>query len=62
MRDCSVALVWYSDWQLECCGEPFSVNDSVEWNLAADPDLDGLRPPSEANLPPKSPIKRITMT
>lgn len=37
-----MALVWYSDWQMECCGEPFSVNDSVEWKLTDDPDVDWL--------------------
>jgi hypothetical protein len=25
--------VWISDWQWECCGEPFSVGDSIEWGL-----------------------------
>ena len=37
-----MALVWYSDWQMECCGEPFSVNDSVVWGLSEDLDVDWL--------------------
>jgi hypothetical protein len=37
-----VALVWYSAWQMECCGEPFSVNDWVEWNLTEVEDVDWL--------------------
>ncbi len=37
-----MALVWYSAWQMQCCGQPFSVNDRVEWNLAEDPDVDWL--------------------
>ena len=37
-----MALVWYSAWQMECCGEPFSVNDCVEWNLTEVPDVDWL--------------------
>ncbi|WP_274557769.1 DUF6578 domain-containing protein [Streptomyces spiramyceticus] len=35
--------VWkikYDDWQMECCGEPFSVGDEVRWQLA-------LRTPEE---------------
>ena len=27
---------------MECCGEPFSVNDCVEWNLTEVPDVDWL--------------------
>lgn len=34
----SVALVWYSAWQMECCGEPFAVGDSVEWGLTGQLD------------------------
>jgi hypothetical protein len=37
-----VALVWYSDWQMECCGEPFAVGDSVQWSLTDEPDVDWL--------------------
>ncbi|MET8471047.1 DUF6578 domain-containing protein [Streptomyces sp. NPDC006422] len=25
--------VWYDDWQMECCGTPFSVGDEVAWPL-----------------------------
>lgn len=42
VRDCSVALVWYSAWQMECCGQPFSVNDRVEWNLTEEPEVDWI--------------------
>ena len=35
-------MVWYSEWQMGCCGEPFSVGDSVEWNLSSEPDTDWL--------------------
>lgn len=38
-----MALVWYSAWQMECCGEPFSVDDCVEWNLTEEPDVDWLK-------------------
>jgi hypothetical protein len=24
-------LVWIDDWEMQCCGEPFSVGDSVNW-------------------------------
>jgi hypothetical protein len=37
-----MARVWYSAWQMECCGEPFSVNDTVEWELTSVPDLGWL--------------------
>ncbi|MGW2884228.1 DUF6578 domain-containing protein [Streptomyces griseoruber] len=25
--------VFYEDWQMECCGEPFAVGDEVSWPL-----------------------------
>lgn len=33
-----MALIWYSGWQMECCGEPFAVHDIVEWDLTAAPE------------------------
>ncbi|MGK5692601.1 DUF6578 domain-containing protein [Streptomyces sp. URMC 128] len=31
--------VFYADWQMECCGTPFSVGDEVSWPLMlVDPD------------------------
>jgi len=39
-----VAVVWYSSWQMECCGEPFSVGDVVAWSLAENPDVEWLEP------------------
>ncbi|MFB6845042.1 DUF6578 domain-containing protein [Streptomyces sp. NPDC056373] len=31
--------VYYEDWQMECCGTPFSVGDEVSWPLLlVDPD------------------------
>ncbi|MFC9128335.1 DUF6578 domain-containing protein [Streptomyces sp. NPDC057099] len=29
--------VFYADWQMECCGTPFSVGDEVSWPLLLDP-------------------------
>jgi hypothetical protein len=43
--------VFYEDWQMECCGSPFSVGDEVGWPLvAADAQdvRDGLRYGAEA--------------
>lgn len=31
-------LVVYNEWQMACCGEPFSVGDSVAWTITADPE------------------------
>ncbi len=25
--------VWVDDWQMQCCGAPFSVGDEVSWTL-----------------------------
>ncbi|WP_333777537.1 DUF6578 domain-containing protein [Streptomyces sp. IBSBF 3136] len=27
--------VFYEDWQMECCGNPFAVGDEVAWKLVA---------------------------
>lgn len=27
-------IVYYQSWQLQCCGDPFSVGDKVEWTCA----------------------------
>ncbi|MGW1000970.1 DUF6578 domain-containing protein [Streptomyces sp. NPDC002520] len=43
--------VFYEDWQMECCGRPFSVGDEVGWPLVAagGQDVrDGLRYGAEA--------------
>jgi len=33
--------VFYSDWQLQCCGAPFAVGDVVSWTaVAAEGELD----------------------
>ena len=29
------ARVWVEDWQMQCCGEPFSVGDDVAWTVGA---------------------------
>lgn len=29
-----VLTVWMDNWQLQCCGDSFSVGETVEWNLA----------------------------
>ena len=34
-------LIWVAGWQMQCCGEPFSVGDVVAWRLD-DPDPDWL--------------------
>jgi hypothetical protein len=26
-----MATVWMSDWEMECCGQPFAVGEYVEW-------------------------------
>ncbi|MBE1878053.1 DUF6578 domain-containing protein [Myceligenerans pegani] len=26
--------VWYSEWQMACCGTPFAVNDKIEWGIS----------------------------
>ncbi|MGW6060082.1 DUF6578 domain-containing protein [Streptomyces sp. NPDC055189] len=31
--------VMYDDWQMECCGKPFSVGDEVTWQLGGGPTL-----------------------
>lgn len=43
------ALVWMAAWQMECCGQPFTVGDEVEWSLEDDPDREWL----EAALGPE---------
>lgn len=30
--------IWYDDWQMQCCGEPFGVGDSI--TLSVDPERD----------------------
>ncbi|WP_308424467.1 DUF6578 domain-containing protein [Nocardioides albus] len=37
-----MALVWVTEWQIECCGEPFAVGDHVCWTVRA-PDVDWQR-------------------
>ena len=27
----AMATVWITDWEMECCGEPFGVGEYVEW-------------------------------
>ncbi|MFC7266602.1 DUF6578 domain-containing protein [Streptomyces lutosisoli] len=34
--------VFYADWQMECCGTPFSVGDEVSWPLALEYEEDIL--------------------
>jgi hypothetical protein len=38
--------VMYDDWQMGCCGEPFSVGDRVAWTLALREPGDVLDPDS----------------
>lgn len=51
----SLAVVWYSSWQMECCGDPFAVGDIVTWHLDDTPDVDWY----EAALGPEL-AQRIT--
>ncbi len=32
-----VVRVWVDGWQVECCGEPFAVGDTVRWTLVERP-------------------------
>jgi hypothetical protein len=37
------ALIWAADWELQCCGEPFAVGDTVTWAAStADGNRDWL--------------------
>ncbi|MGW5641967.1 DUF6578 domain-containing protein [Saccharopolyspora sp. NPDC003752] len=36
------ALVWVSEWEIQCCGEPFAVGERVDWTLRDDPDREWL--------------------
>lgn len=29
-------IVWYDEWQMACCGEPFSIGDKVKWPVSPD--------------------------
>ena len=35
------AVVWMSDWQIQCCGDEFSIGSRVSWNLV-EPHLEWL--------------------
>jgi hypothetical protein len=40
--------VWVDGWQMQCCGEPFTVGDRVSWRLRdPDPERPGLVPGSD---------------
>ncbi len=32
--------VWVDAWQMQCCGEPFAVGDTVRWTLLEQPSAD----------------------
>jgi hypothetical protein len=34
-------MVWVDGWQMQCCGDPFSVGSRVSWTLG-DADLDWI--------------------
>lgn len=47
--------VFVADWEMQCCGEPFSIGTEVVWRL----DFlfeDEMSVPAEALLPPDSPV------
>ena len=25
------AMIFYEDWQMDCCGDPFAIGDDVNW-------------------------------
>ncbi|SDJ55735.1 DUF6578 domain-containing protein [Streptomyces indicus] len=31
--DALTVTVWMDSWQMECCGEPFSTGDAVDWTV-----------------------------
>jgi len=35
------AVVWVSEWEMACCGEPFSVGDRVSWHVVAEAETGG---------------------
>ncbi|MBT2399539.1 DUF6578 domain-containing protein [Streptomyces sp. ISL-100] len=46
----------YDDWQMECCGEPFSVGDEVRWRLALRGPDEGARRPGLTALYAGEPV------
>lgn len=36
------AVVWYADWQMECCGEPSELGDRVTWTVEEADDREWL--------------------
>ncbi|MFC0597296.1 DUF6578 domain-containing protein [Streptomyces palmae] len=42
----SMLTVFYADWEMECCGKPFSVGDEVTWTVMRVDPADPLRPVS----------------
>ncbi|WKX69994.1 DUF6578 domain-containing protein [Streptomyces sp. XD-27] len=39
-----IRTVFYEDWEMECCGTPFSVGDEVTWNVVRSTLPPGQRP------------------
>ena len=35
----SRCTVFYEDWQMQCCGEPFKIGDTVKWLVIRNPNL-----------------------
>ena len=35
-------LVWVDAWQMQCCGDPFSVGSRIEWTLYEESDREWL--------------------
>jgi len=33
--------VWVSEWEMACCGEPFSIGDRVSWHVVAEAETGG---------------------
>ncbi len=35
-------IVWVQDWQIQCCGDPFTLGQRVSWTLSGELDRDYL--------------------
>lgn len=55
--DFDVVPVFVADWEMECCGRPFSMGTKVRWHLQFLYE-DEMSAPPEALLPVDSPVSR----
>ena len=60
--------VFYEDWQMQCCGDPFKIGDKVEWLVISQPkptfmiDVGNIDYCYEAHEPNSSILKELTGT